>query len=84
MQKPLAVRGAISLVGIPDLALAIMRAICGTAAGEPIGGRQPQHVRRLADALRALTPLGVPHLHIHGEQDDIVPSAASCAMPPTR
>ncbi|MCB9115057.1 MAG: alpha/beta hydrolase [Caldilineaceae bacterium] len=74
MQKPLAVRGAISLAGIPDLALAIKEGICGTAAGELIGGRQPQHVRRLADASpRALTPLGVPHLHIHGEQDDIVP-----------
>ncbi len=77
MENPLAVRGAISLAGIPDLALAIKEGICGAAAGELIGGRPPQHAQRIGDASpRALTPLGVPHLHIHGEQDDIVPLAS--------
>lgn len=77
MPNPLALRGVISLAGIPDLALAIDEGICGTAAGELISGRPQQQAQRIAEASpRALTPLGIPHLHIHGEQDAIVPLAS--------
>lgn len=77
MRNPLALRGVISLAGIPDLALAVEEGICGTAAGELIGGPPQQHAQRIGDASpRALTPLGIPHLHIHGEQDDVVPLAS--------
>jgi len=75
--SPLALCGAISLAGIPDLALAIAEGICGTAASDLIG-RSPQlYAHRMGDASpQALTPLGLPHLHIHGEQDALVPLAS--------
>jgi len=76
MPSPLPLCGVISLAGIPDLALAVEESICGTAVGELIGGRTQQYAQRLADASPHMwTPLGIPHLHIHGEEDEIVPLA---------
>lgn len=72
--NPLPVYGVISLAGIPDLAAAAAQAICDAAVSELLGGPPAQLADRYADASPAvLTPLGVPHAHIHGREDVIVP-----------
>lgn len=72
--NPLCVHGVVSLAGIPDLAMAAAQAVCGAAVTELMGGSPVMLAERYADASpAALTPLGVPHVHIHGREDDIVP-----------
>lgn len=71
---PLPVHGVISLAGIPDLAAAAREGICGAAVSDLLGGSPQQRTERYAAASPyALTPLGVRHLHIHGEDDEVVP-----------
>lgn len=73
---PLPVHGVVSLAGIPDLAAAAVQEVCGSAVSELIGGLPSTRADRYADASpAALTPLGVPHAHLHGHKDDIVPLA---------
>lgn len=72
--NPLPVRGVVSLAGIPDLAAATPLNVCNGAIEALIGGPPVQQGERYADASpAALTPLGVPHVHLHGREDDIVP-----------
>ena len=72
--NPLPVRGVVSLAGIPDLAAAAPLNVCDGAIEALIGGPPVQQGERYADASpAALTPLGVPHVHLHGREDDIVP-----------
>lgn len=74
--NPLPVRGVVSLAGIPDLATAAPLNVCDGAIEALIGGPPVRQGERYADASpAALTPLGVPHVHIHGRKDDIVPLA---------
>lgn len=74
--NPLPVRGVVSLAGIPDLAAAAPLNVCDGAIEALIGGPPVRQGERYADASpAALTPLGVPHVHIHGRKDDIVPLA---------
>ncbi len=71
---PLPVHGVVSLAGIPDLATAAARKVCGDAVDELLGGAPSVVAARYADASpAALTPLGVPHVHLHGRNDAIVP-----------
>jgi acetyl esterase/lipase len=71
---PLPVYGVISLAGIPDLAAAAREGICGAAVSNLLGGSPQQRTEHYAAASPyALTPLGVHHLHIHGEDDEVVP-----------
>lgn len=73
---PLPVSGVVSLAGIPDLAAAASLKVCDDAIEALIGATVAQRKERYADASpAALTPLGVPHLHIHGRRDEIVPLA---------
>ena len=74
--NPLSVHGVVSLAGIPDLAAAVAQEVCGSAVSELIGGLPSTRADRYANASpAALTPLGVPHVHIHGREDNIVPLA---------
>jgi len=74
--NPLPVHGVVSLAGIPDLAAAAAQEVCGSAVSELIGGLPSTLADRYADASpAALTPLGIPHVHVHGREDDIVPLA---------
>ncbi len=71
---PLAVQGVLSLAGIPDLRHAAERQVCGDAVAQLLGGDAASVADRYAAASpAALTPLGVPHVHIHGQQDTLVP-----------
>lgn len=71
---PLPLRGALSIAGIPDLAAAAERAVCDDAIIELLGGDPKEVPERYAQASpAALTPLGVPHIHLHGRNDAIVP-----------
>jgi pimeloyl-ACP methyl ester carboxylesterase len=71
---PLPLRGALSIAGIPDLVAAARRGVCDGAIAELIGGAPHEVPDRYACASpAALTPLGVPHVHLHGRNDAIVP-----------
>lgn len=74
MPDPLPVCGVVSLAGIPDLTTAALLNVCDGAIEELLGGTPAQQGERHADASPAArTPLGVPHMHLHGREDDIVP-----------
>jgi acetyl esterase/lipase len=71
---PLPVHGVVSIAGIPDLAAAAARSVCGDAVNELLGGAPAAVAERCAAASpAALTSLGVPHVHLHGREDAIVP-----------
>ena len=75
-ENPLRVRGAVSLAGIPDLERALEEKVCGTAAGELLGGGPGAAPERFAQASPArLLPLGVPQHLLNGDRDEIVPAA---------
>lgn len=69
------VDAVVSLAGIVDLVDAAERALCGDAVRTLMGGPPTDMPAAYAQASpRALTPLGIPHLHIVGAQDTIVPA----------
>lgn len=71
---PLRVAVVVSIAGIPDLIAAARRRVCDDAIGALMQGAPEAAADRYHDASpAALTPLGVPHIHIHGRQDAIVP-----------
>lgn len=71
---PLPLRGVLSIAGIPDLVAAARRSVCNGAVVALIGGAAHEVPERYAWASPAvLTPLGVPHVHLHGRDDAIVP-----------
>ncbi|BAM01884.1 MULTISPECIES: alpha/beta hydrolase family protein [Caldilinea] len=71
---PLPLRGVLSIAGIPDLVAAARRGVCDGAIAELMGGAPHEVPDRYACASpAALTPLGVPHVHLHGRNDAIVP-----------
>jgi acetyl esterase/lipase len=69
--EPLSLRGVISLAGIGDLADGIARELCGGACGEIAAGTS--HLNEASPV--ELLPFGIPHIHLVGEQDGIVPPA---------
>ncbi len=71
---PLPITAVISIAGIPDLVAAARRRVCDDAIIALMQGAPESAAHRYRDASpAALTPLGVPHVHIHGRQDAIVP-----------
>lgn len=71
---PLPIRGVLALAALADLAAAARRGLCGTAPEELLGGPPEAAPARYAEASPAeLLPLGVPHAHLVGERDPIVP-----------
>ncbi|MDI1447499.1 alpha/beta hydrolase [Polyangium sp. 6x1] len=76
--NPLPITGAVSLAGILDLAEALDLGACGTAAAKLLGGSPTEVPTRYAEASpRALLPIGVRQILVHGAADDIVPFAMS-------
>lgn len=73
---PLPIKGVVSLAGIPDLAEAVKQEICGSAPSELMGG-MPSEVgaHYMEGSPSAFLPLGIPHTHINGVDDQIVPVA---------
>ena len=71
---PLALRGVVSLAGIPDLREGSRREVCGDAIPRLLGGApgEDRDRLRLASPL-ALLPLGVPQHLVSGSRDGIVP-----------
>ncbi|MCL4830590.1 MAG: alpha/beta hydrolase [Caldilinea sp.] len=71
---PLRVDAVVSIAGIPDLIAAARRRVCDDAISALMQGAPEAAADRYHDASpAALTPLGVPHLHVHGRQDTIAP-----------
>lgn len=72
--NPLRVVAVVSIAGIPDLVAAAGRRVCDDAIIALMQGAPDVAADHYQDASpAALTPLGVPHLHVHGRQDAIVP-----------
>jgi len=74
-KNPLALKGFISLAGVPDLAEAVRREICDDAAPVQLMGGLPGEVpERYAQGSPAeLAPLGCKQVFIQGHQDETVP-----------
>lgn len=71
---PLPITGVLALAALGDLAEAARRSLCGTAVVELLSGAPHERSERYALASPAeLLPLGVPHSHIVGAHDAIVP-----------
>jgi len=71
---PLRVTAVVSIAGIPNLVAAAERRVCDDAIIALMQGAPETTIDRYRDASpAALTPLGVPHMHVHGLQDAIVP-----------
>ncbi len=72
--EPLPLHGAVALAGVVDLARAHALGLSADATGDFLGG-SPEEVpdRYAAASPRALLPLGVPQLLVHGTADDSVP-----------
>jgi acetyl esterase/lipase len=72
------VRRAVSQAGVSDVAEASRLALSNGVADELLGARPDEVPERVALASpRALLPLGVPQLLIHGGEDDTVPATMS-------
>lgn len=72
--NPLPLAGVVSLAGIPDMTEAVARGICGKAPETLLAGLPnavPEHYRFGSPS--AWLPLGVPHVHLVGDLDAIVP-----------
>lgn len=68
------VAAAVGLAPIADLACALERRVGGDVVAELLGGSPGQQPARYAAASpRALLPLGVPQLLVHGTADGVVP-----------
>jgi acetyl esterase/lipase len=71
---PLSLHGAVSLAGVVDLTRAHALGLSADATGDFLGGSPEGAPDRYAAASpRALLPLGVPQLLVHGTVDDSVP-----------
>jgi acetyl esterase/lipase len=71
----LRVVGVVSIAGIPDLVAAARQRVCDDAIVALMQGAPDVAADRYQDASpAALIPLGVPHLHVHGRRDAIVPA----------
>jgi acetyl esterase/lipase len=77
----IALRGAVALAGVVDLAEADRRGLGSGAVGALLGEGavgSPTRAERMAQASpAALLPLGLPQLLVHGTRDTVVPVAMS-------
>ena len=71
---PFALRGAVSLAGVVDLRRAAALRLGNGAAEAFLGGSSEDVSDRFTAASpRERLPIGVPHVLVHGQEDDIVP-----------
>lgn len=76
--KPLALRGVISLAGVLDLVQSERLNLGEHAARELLGGKPTSVPLRYKDASpAALLPLGIPQILVHGTNDNRVPPLVS-------
>jgi acetyl esterase/lipase len=76
--NPIAIRGLVSLAGIPDLVAAGADTGCGDMGYRLMGGKPEQFPERYKQGSPAeLLPLGVKQVLIHGEADKLVPQKLS-------
>jgi len=72
--SPLALIGVVSLAGIPDLISGVAQRICRGACEELVGGLPAAFPERYHETSpHFLLPFNVPHWHLVGENDPIVP-----------
>lgn len=79
--EPLPLRGAVSLAGVVDLERAFELKLSDNITEAFLGGspsQVPERYRQASPAL--LQPLGVPHVLVHGTEDDTVPVSMSEAF----
>ncbi len=72
-RDPLPVRAAISLAGLADLAEGERRGLCGDACVRLMGGSPAERPERYRDGSPAERPPRVPHVHVVGDGDEVVP-----------
>ena len=73
-ERPLRLRGVVSLAGITDLRSAAEGQVCAEAITQLLGGPPQDHADRLGQSSPiALVPTGVPARLVCGAQDPIVP-----------
>jgi acetyl esterase/lipase len=73
-ERPLALRGVVSLAGIPDLRAGIAARVCGDAIPRLLGGDASEREARLREVSPVeLLPLGVPQRLVYADRDAIVP-----------
>jgi len=70
--NPLPIQGVVALAAVADLVQGVTKTACGSACAELVGNDE---VRYQEASPRALLPLGVPHRHLVGHEDLIVPAA---------
>ena len=74
LETPLKIRRVVSLAGIPDLVEGAKQNICRGACETLVGGSSDQFLERYKQASpHYLLPLNIPHWHLVGENDPIVP-----------
>lgn len=72
--RPLALRGVLALAAIPDLSSAYAAGVCGSSVRELLGAAPAEAHASVALASPAeLPPTRIPHVHLVGEHDAIVP-----------
>lgn len=73
-ERPLPIRGVVSLAGISDLRQAAADAVCGDAVPRLLGGPPAAREDRLRQSSPIeLLPLGVPQRLVWGSEDELVP-----------
>ncbi len=73
-EDPLPISGVVSLAGVVDLTEAVKQEICNGAPQELVGGLPGEvGAHYLEGSPSAFLPLGIPHVHINGASDHIVP-----------
>lgn len=72
--NPLRLQGVLDLAGLPDLSRAVSTELCSGAPEELMGGTAADEPERYAfGSADKLLPYGIPHLHIVGDADVVVP-----------
>ena len=73
-ERPLRLRGVVSLAGITDLRAGAAGGVCGDAIPQLLGGPPQDHALRLGQSSPIeLVPLGVPVRLVCGARDPVVP-----------
>lgn len=72
--NPIPIKGVISLAGIPDLKEAVHRGLCDGAVPELLNGMPDENPEPYHEGSPdQFLPFGMPHVHIIGKDDWIVP-----------
>lgn len=72
--NPQPVHAVVSLAGIPDMAAAVTRQICQDAPQTLLGGLPDERPDQYTVGSPVnFLPLGIPHIHINGKDDPVVP-----------